>query len=252
MIHAKVDIKPAAYQRELMIKAKAGDQEAHDALVLQFLPMIEKIAGKFARGSKSLTTGDFISEGTIGVINAIRTFDLNRKIAVSTHMYGAIFGYIHRAKTNDRLVNINENLVLRIKAFEQGKPAFKQPARTIIRKGKPYTYPHNAFKDITNDQVDLLYASEGPTLQVKDDMLIDPSFAKFTADLHNKELTTIALSLLNQADREFIQDVFGIGTKKLDWPKMCKKWKANSITIAAMKNRILKRLRGEEDVEPVL
>ena len=228
MINVKVHILPAADQRELMIKAKAGDREAHDALVLQFLPMIEQIAAKFKHGCYSLDVNDLIGEGTIGVISAIRTFDLKRKIAVSTHMYGAIRGYIQRAKDLDRLVHIPNNRLLAIRKF----------AKTGNAEGPV------GCKELTLDDIAIVNANGAIPKQIDEINYGSQSIKEFARDLFINDSAQTMLTLLEPMDRDFIQDLFGINTEKLKYMSVCKKYKFWNNDLPDNVLRIVQYLQG--------
>ena len=62
----------AAEQEELLRRAAGGDKASHDRLVEAFMPTVVRMAA--ARGEQGLAVGDLVQEGSIGLIEAIRTF----------------------------------------------------------------------------------------------------------------------------------------------------------------------------------
>ena len=64
-------------------KAKAGDLSARNILVEYNLRLVAHIVKKYQTGNRS--TEDLISIGTIGLIKAISTFDIDRSARLSTY-----------------------------------------------------------------------------------------------------------------------------------------------------------------------
>jgi len=62
----------AAEQDELLRRSGEGDKASEDRLVEAFLPTVVRIAA--ARGEQSMPLADLVQEGSIGLIQAIRTF----------------------------------------------------------------------------------------------------------------------------------------------------------------------------------
>lgn len=60
-------------ERDLFEKVNMGDLKARDSIVTAYLPLVIKVAGRFAYYRNSLS--DLISEGNIGLIRAIERFD---------------------------------------------------------------------------------------------------------------------------------------------------------------------------------
>ena len=68
---------------ELLIKLKNGDSEARDVLIERNLRLVAYVAKKYLKENKE--TDDLISIGTIGLIKAVNTFDVEKKIRFATY-----------------------------------------------------------------------------------------------------------------------------------------------------------------------
>jgi RNA polymerase sigma factor (sigma-70 family) len=66
---------PLACERELVEAAKAGDATARDELIEAFLPLIASVA-RIYRGSAGVERGELMQEGVVGLLRALRRFDL--------------------------------------------------------------------------------------------------------------------------------------------------------------------------------
>ena len=67
----------------LLIKAKAGDEEAKNQLILSNLRLVVNIAKGYI--NKGLSFIDLISEGNLGLIYAIEKFDITKGFRFSTY-----------------------------------------------------------------------------------------------------------------------------------------------------------------------
>jgi len=71
------------------------DSEARDALILNYSPLVKYVAGRLASGlPQTVDTGDLISYGIFGLIDAIEKFDLSRAIKFETYAIARIKGAI--------------------------------------------------------------------------------------------------------------------------------------------------------------
>ncbi|MBL8658966.1 MAG: sigma-70 family RNA polymerase sigma factor [Rhodospirillales bacterium] len=73
----------AEEERDLAIRAEAGDIDAMDRLVASHLRFVVKIARSY-RGW-GLPMSDLVQEGTLGLIQAVRRFDPHRGVRLSTY-----------------------------------------------------------------------------------------------------------------------------------------------------------------------
>lgn len=73
-----------------------GDGAARDELIRTHLRLVHHVAGQLIRSgsARGLELDDLVSAGTIGLMNAIDTFDRDRGLAFSTHAIPRIRGAI--------------------------------------------------------------------------------------------------------------------------------------------------------------
>jgi RNA polymerase primary sigma factor len=81
-------------QRELLVKAKAGDIEARNALVATNLPYVIKLATRLQRTGADFE--DLVQAGAMGLMHAVDKFDTSRPVAFLS--YGSYWAhhYIRR------------------------------------------------------------------------------------------------------------------------------------------------------------
>jgi RNA polymerase sigma-32 factor len=73
----------AAEERDLALRAEAGDDAAMERLVASHLRFVVKIARSY-RGW-GLPMSDLVQEGTLGLVQAVRRFDPDRGVRLSTY-----------------------------------------------------------------------------------------------------------------------------------------------------------------------
>lgn len=93
--------------RELITKAQSGDENATEILVIENTALVKSIALKFRdRGTEF---EDLMQIGTIGMIKAIRSFDMERGTAFSTYAVPLIVGEIRRHLRDDGLIRVSRS-----------------------------------------------------------------------------------------------------------------------------------------------
>jgi len=91
--------------RELILRAQRGDEEATETLIVENVALVKSIALKFRdRGTEF---EDLMQIGTIGMIKAIRSFDMERGTAFSTYAVPLIVGEIRRHLRDDGLIRVS-------------------------------------------------------------------------------------------------------------------------------------------------
>lgn len=89
------DILSKDEEKRLLLEAKSGDEEAKNKIIVSNLRLVVNIAKSFI--NKGLGFIDLISEGNIGLINAIDKFDIEKGFRFSTYAVWWIRQSISRA-----------------------------------------------------------------------------------------------------------------------------------------------------------
>ncbi len=91
----------------LISQAQAGDEAALEELVVVNMGLVRSLAVRFRdRGTEM---EDLIQIGTIGMIKAIRSFDLSRGTAFSTYAVPLIIGEIRRHLRDDGMIKVSRS-----------------------------------------------------------------------------------------------------------------------------------------------
>ena len=89
---------------ELIRRSQAGDEHATEELMRLNAGLVQSIAVKF--GGRGVDFEDLTQIGNIGMLKAIRSFDLSRGVVFSTYAVPLIFGEIRRFLRDDGLIKI--------------------------------------------------------------------------------------------------------------------------------------------------
>lgn len=79
---------------QLLGAYRGGDESARDRLVEQYMPLVRKIASRYA--GRGEPTEDLVQVGAIGLVLAIDRFDVDRGVKFSTYAVPTIVGEIQR------------------------------------------------------------------------------------------------------------------------------------------------------------
>ena len=90
---------------ELIARYRGGDEYAGERLVEINLPLVYSIAARFRERCDDAS--DLIECGTLGLVKAIKTFDLERGCAFSTYAVPLIFGEIRRFLRDDGIIKVS-------------------------------------------------------------------------------------------------------------------------------------------------
>jgi len=85
---------PLDQKRLLEAYKRDGDVAARDQLIAEMIPLVRALAARYAGRGESLE--DLIQVGSIGLINAVDRFDLERGVELSTYAVPTIVGEIRR------------------------------------------------------------------------------------------------------------------------------------------------------------
>jgi RNA polymerase sigma factor for flagellar operon FliA len=90
-------VEPADNSVDLLWRRfkQSGDKDARDRLVLQYSPLVKYVAGRVRSGlPSSVDQADLVSDGVIGLMDAIDKFDPERGLQFQTYAVSRIRGAI--------------------------------------------------------------------------------------------------------------------------------------------------------------
>lgn len=93
--------------RDLIIRAQRGDEKATEELIVSNTGLVRSIALKFR--DRGVEYDDLMQIGTIGMLKAIRSFDLERGTVFSTYAVPLIIGEIRRYLRDDGIIKVSRS-----------------------------------------------------------------------------------------------------------------------------------------------
>jgi len=117
--------------RTLLIRAVKGDKEAEDKVIEENMGLVYMAAGKFA--SRGYDKEDLAQVGAIGLIKAVRRFDLNYDVQFSTYAVPLILGEIKRFLRDDGGIKVSRSIK------ELSFAIKKEQEREIKKSGRELT-----------------------------------------------------------------------------------------------------------------
>ena len=93
---------------ELLPLAKAGDIEAMNRLIEINLPLVSSISKKFI--NRGYDYEDIFQIGSIGLVKAIKNFDVKFNVKFSTYAVPMIMGEIKRFLRDDGIIKVSRNV----------------------------------------------------------------------------------------------------------------------------------------------
>lgn len=93
---------------ELLPLAKAGDLEAMNKLIEINLPLVSSISKKFI--NRGYDYEDIFQIGSIGLVKAIKNFDVKFNVKFSTYAVPMIIGEIKRFLRDDGIIKVSRNV----------------------------------------------------------------------------------------------------------------------------------------------
>ena len=95
-------------KRELLKRAREGDKEAKDRLIMGNLRLVLSVTGRF--NPKHDSADDLFQVGCIGLIKAINNFNLELDVRFSTYAVPMIIGEIRRYQRDNTSVRVSRSV----------------------------------------------------------------------------------------------------------------------------------------------
>jgi len=149
--HAK-PMLGSSRERELLGLAQAGDRRAANELVESHLRLVLQVAARYARDG--LSVHDLVSEGTLGLMEAVRRFDLSHESRFASYAAWWVRACIRRfALANRRIVGAPSTRGARV-----ARARLRQMERTLTQQlGRKPNYTELALAlGIAENDVELV------------------------------------------------------------------------------------------------
>ena len=105
---SKLETLKEEEKKELLVKARAGDNDARSRLVMGNLRLVLSVIGRF--NPKRECIDDLFQVGCIGLIKAIDNFNLDMDVRFSTYAVPMIIGEIRRYQRDNNAVRVSRGV----------------------------------------------------------------------------------------------------------------------------------------------
>lgn len=195
--------------KELIAKAQDGDELAKDRLVSHNLRLVMKITQRFKHSGYEME--DLFQIGTIGLIKAIKNFDLNRETMFSTYAVPRIIGEIRRFLRDDGPIKVSRTLkesANRIRAFKEHfvktegrEPTLQEVAKETGLDTESIVKAMEADQDPTS-LFNPIYKKEGEEITLMDQLQDERE--GFDESAVNRVALKEALARLDERSRQIV------------------------------------------------
>lgn len=252
----KYKVLSAAEERELLKRIKEGDMEAREALINHNQRFVFAVAKTYAKDERVL---DLVSEGTLGLIRAIDTYDMDKDNRFLSYAVWYIRRSIHAYVVNDEMfIQKTNNTKTIYQANKMKTKFFNENGRFPIEEELMDLLNEAGIKinDI-NDLYDLKIMSINTSYDDEDVNAFEnsPFFTSKTAvkneyeDDIDKEYDSAVsgalMSVLDERERTIINYAYGIGlTKPYTNSEIAEVLDMSAERVRQLKNSAIKKMRS--------
>jgi RNA polymerase sporulation-specific sigma factor len=191
-------------ERELLLAIRAGDETARDVLIEHNLRLVVFLARRF--DNTGIHLEDLVSIGTIGLIKAVNTFDVDKNIKLAT--------YASRCIENEILMHLRKT------SNQRTEISFDEPLNT------DWDGNELLLSDVLGTEEDLV---ERPVQETEE-----------------RKLLYMALDRLNERERSIITMRFGLdGRDARTQKEVADSMGISQSYISRLEKRIIARLKSE-------
>ncbi len=230
--------------RELLLRARQGDEEAREALVEKNIALVKHIVKRFL--NRGYEYEDLFQYGCMGLVKAVDRFDPAYDVAFSTYAVPVIMGEIRRFLRDDGPMHVSRSIRdnnIRIRRYRDAvlretgeEPTLDQIAaalgmdrETALLTLNSSKRPRSLSEPVERDSGLLLMDAIGREVIPQVDMRL--TLSKMLRDLPPEERTLIVQRYFSARTQTEIAREMGI----------------SQVQVSRMESRILKKLRAQAE-----
>ena len=206
--------------KALLLRTKAGDQQAREELIAGNLRLVLSVIQRFSNRGENLD--DLFQVGCIGLIKAIDNFEVDRGLRLSTYAVPMIIGEVRRYLRDNSAMRVSRSMrdtaykVLQAKeaymAQHQREPSVDEIAALLELRREDVVFALDAIVEPVS-LYEPVYSDAGDTICVMDQLRDTKNTdERWTERIALKE----AVSHLTQREREILQMRFFQGKTQME------------------------------------
>jgi RNA polymerase sigma factor (sigma-70 family) len=209
---------------DLAVRAQAGDRRAREQLVERALPLIQRVAGRYA--GRDVDRADLVQEGVIGLLRALRRFDAERGVPFTAYAGWWLRQSMQQAiAEQSRAVRLPTHVLWDIHALKEARGAIaarQGREATAAELERELGWGSGRFADVSRAErpalsLDAPFAGDEGEIDTLGDLLADPlsgqRFAEVLEDASTPAVRAL-LSTLSERERQVLAWRFGEKTEQ--------------------------------------
>ncbi|MBQ7876585.1 MAG: sigma-70 family RNA polymerase sigma factor [Clostridia bacterium] len=224
--------------KNLIINAQKGDEKAAEELVIRNTGLIRSAVRRFC--GRGVGDEDLYQLGAMGLVKAIKRFDVSFNVEFSTYAVPMIIGEIRRFLRDDSIIKVSRSAretaaVIRRIRREEGDCEIEKIAERIgvgyeeaIFALEATTPPESIEKE--------LYESDGGGMRLKDTISNGESEEDFVTRIELKD----AIKSLDERDRQIIMLRY---FKELTQSQTAKILNIGQVQVSRLEKKIIEKIR---------
>ncbi|MFQ5824722.1 MAG: RNA polymerase sigma factor RpoD/SigA [bacterium] len=258
---SKIPVLPRSEEMALIIRAQKGDQQAAERLICANLRFVVRVAREYR--NRGLPLVDLISEGNIGLMRALETFDQHKGTKFITYAVWWIRQTIIQALYNkSHLVRLPQNHLRKmrqnLRAMESLEKKFNRPpaaveiAEALVNEGHGSKSTTEYLQTQQSLDAPLDHDSTKSLIHIIPDVSTSPPDADLNSESLKKEMN-VAFKVLEKRERKILQLLYGLeGDRPLNLGEVGQFFGVSRERVRQIRNEALAKLRRSKQVKNTL
>lgn len=230
---------------EVLLKAKDGDKEAMSKLLDENVGLIWNIVKKFS--GRGYETEDLFQIGCMGFVKAIKKFNLEYNVQLSTYVFPVVLGEIKRFLRDDGIIKVSRSskeLYIKIQEFEKNfllknnreatleeiSSELKIPKEEIIFALEASQKPESIYKQVNDEESNQMLLDKISSFQNEAEIIaMRMTLSKLISELNEREKQIILLRFFKDKTQSDVAKIIGV----------------SQVQVSRIESKVLERMRDK-------